>query len=53
MTTSPVLIKPPRRQYTPDFKAAVVAACQHPGASVTLNVLAKIINQQLNLAPAL
>ncbi len=47
MTTSPVLIKPPRRHYTPDFKAAVVAACQQPGASVAQIAMQHGINANL------
>lgn len=33
-----------RRRYTPEFKAQLVAACQHPGVSVAAIALANQIN---------
>jgi len=47
MTTTPVLIKPPRRQYDAEFKSAIVAACQQPGASVAKIALQHGINANL------
>jgi transposase-like protein len=34
----------PRRRYTPEFKAQLLAACQQPGISVTAIALANQIN---------
>lgn len=47
MTTTPVLIKPPRRQYDAEFKSAIVAACQPPGASVAQIAMQYGINANL------
>jgi hypothetical protein len=47
MTTTPVLIKPPRRQYDAEFKSAMVAACQQPGASVAQIAMQQGINANL------